>query len=110
METRFQHGGKVLQAVDGDVDGAVVERLLEFLDKYAFVEDTFGFRDFGEGHIRAAVAGGADDDALDGEIRERLFQQCLRGVRLHQGQRAAARADAEMGGRRGGGHVDWFST
>jgi hypothetical protein len=80
----------------GEVDGAGEERLLDLFGEQALAAD------LGERPIADQVAGGADDLDRDplgaepvggGEPRAHL-------MRLGERERAAARADAQDGGRR----------
>ncbi len=97
-EAGLQHGGQVLQAVDRDVDGPVVERLFEFLDEDALVEGAFGFGHLGERDIGAAVAGGFDDTSLETQFGKPCGQGGFGGGGLDQRQFAAARANREQDG------------
>jgi hypothetical protein len=77
--------------MDGDVDAARKQRLLDLLGEQALAA---GFR---ERPVLDAVAAGGDDDDLERRFRQavRRHQPCPRLVRLRQRQRAAARPDLQ---------------
>ena len=90
-----QHGRHVLGRMHGEIDAAVEQRFLDLLGEQALAAD------LRQRPVLDGVAGGADDDELDRRLvhPERRGQPRAHGARLHQRQRAAARADAQGGGR-----------
>src|SRR5204863_4169280 len=79
----------VLAAVDGEVDGAFEQGILDFLDEQTLAAD------LRQGSIRKVVARGADDDGFGVDAG--------RGAELHrdrtglkQRELAAARSDAKL--------------
>ena len=79
----------------GDGDFAGIECLFEFLDEHTLVKYPFNLGHFAERNIGAAVAGGLDDVAHEGQIREGAGKEGLGGGGLDEGQFAAASADHE---------------
>ena len=98
-EARVERGGEIFERVDGDVDAAGGERLLDFFD-----EDALGIkraaivecRGCFKGGILHAVAGGADD--LDRDIVAALTQFVSDVIGLPERELGAAGTNAEGGG------------
>jgi hypothetical protein len=65
---------------------------LELLDEYALVENTLDLCHFGQGDIRAPIAGRANDPALNAQIRKGRTQQGFGRRCLHQCQLTATRS------------------
>src|SRR4030095_15174925 len=84
----------VLAAVDGEIDLAVAQGILDFLD-----EETLA-ADLRKGRVREFVARGANDDPF---ARQTGLRAQLRGDRISLEQRelAAARPNAQSHGRLG---------
>ena len=82
-----QCGGKVLEAVNGEIDASCGKRLLNFQREHAFGAD------LGEGDLLQTVAGGTDNFQFDGVTGG--AQQGCDVMRLPEGELGAARADAD---------------
>ena len=71
MKIRGQFGRKIFQAVDGQIDAALGQRLFDFLGEHALGAN-LGERDIGD-----FVAGGLDDFELDFVARARKIGMWL---------------------------------
>jgi hypothetical protein len=93
-EPRLREGRHVLGRMHRKVDAGAEQRLLDLLGKQALAAD------FGQRPVLDGVARGADDDELDFVLAgaQRSRKPRLHGARLHQSERAAARADTQKGG------------
>lgn len=89
----FEDGGDVLEGVNGEVDGLVEEGEFEFFDEDAFVDDSGGGGNLGEGDVGALVAGGDDD--LAGEVAA-AGEGCLGHFGLVEGEGGAAGTEGEV--------------
>src|SRR5579862_6116891 len=95
-EPRRQRGRHVFHRMDGEIDAAVFQGLLELLGEEALAAD------LGERPVGHLIAGGADDDGLDrtfsGERGMRAAEAPAQLARLRQRELAAAGPDAQQGG------------
>ena len=93
-----RHGDRdVLEGVDGEVDFAVEQGLFEFLGEESFAAE------FVEGFFGDLVAGGFEDDQLDGEGGVGLFEFGGNKLGLGFGEQGASGAQAKGGGGIGHG-------
>ena len=88
-----QLGFQVLQAVHGEVDAAVQQRLVDLLGEQALAAEV------GQAAVLHRIAGGADDGGFGGSVGS---QGVDHQAGLDQGERRASGADAQ--GWHGSGH------
>jgi len=91
-EAGGKFGGKVLEAVDGDIGAVFEEGDFEFLGEKSLGE-AFAF--LGEGGGLEFIAGGLDDFKLEGEARERGAALGENDVGLRESKGAAACGDGK---------------